>query len=134
MKKLILIVLAFVMVFAFAACTKAPAKPAEPTNAPAADLSFEFISKDLDADEVKTTVPYTDGQSVGEALVAAGLIEGEDGPYGLEVKTVNGVTREYDDGGVYWAFYEDGAYASKGVDQTPVKAGVTYSFVAEKAE
>lgn len=134
MKKLISVVLAFAMVLAFAACAKTPAKPAEPTNAPVADLSFEFISKDLDADEVKTTVPYTDGQSVGEALVAAGLIEGEDGPYGLEVKTVNGVTREYDDGGVYWAFYEDGAYASKGVDQTSVKAGVTYSFVAEKAE
>ena len=74
----------------------------------------------------------TDKGTVGEALLEVGLIEGEDGPYGLYVKTVNGVTVDYDKDGKYWAFYENGQYASKGVDQTPINPDSTYEFRAEK--
>lgn len=74
----------------------------------------------------------TDKQTVGEALMDNGLIEGEDSEYGLYVKTVNGITADYDVDQTYWAFYIDGEYASTGVDSTDVAAGSTYSFKVEK--
>ena len=74
---------------------------------------------------------HTDKKTVGEALLSAELIAGEDGQYGLYVKTVDGETLDYNKDGKYWAFYENGAYASKGVDQTEITDGVKYEFKAE---
>ena len=59
------------------------------------------------------------------------LIVGEDGPYGLYIKTVNGITLDYDKDGKYWAFYENGKYAAKGASETEIVSGTTYSFKAE---
>ncbi len=83
----------------------------------------------------KTTVfeIHTDQRTVGEALLELGLIAGEDGPYGLYVKTVNGLTLDYDKDGKYWAFYENGKYAVAGVDSTAIVPNTTYMFKAEKA-
>lgn len=36
------------------------------------------------------------------------------------------VGADYDKDGVYWAFYENGQYASSGVDSTPVKEGGSF--------
>ncbi len=73
----------------------------------------------------------TDKTTVGEALMEIGLLEGEDSEYGLYVKTVNGETLDYDTDGKYWAFYIDDAYATTGVDATPIEADVIYTFKAE---
>ncbi len=83
-------------------------------------------------DGSKTTYEvHTDKTTVGEALLDAGLIAGEDSTYGLYVKTVDGVTLDYDTDGKYWAFYVNGEYAMSGVDTTEIVAGDTYAFVAE---
>lgn len=71
---------------------------------------------------------YTDATTVGEALVELGLIEGEDSEYGLYVKTVDGVTLDWDVDAAYWAFYIDGDMAATGVDSTEIVAGSTYTF------
>ncbi len=76
---------------------------------------------------------YTNKETVGEALQELGLIAGEKGPYGLYVKTVNGITLDYDKDGWYWAFYQDGVYATSGVDKTKIIQGVTYTFQAEQS-
>ena len=76
---------------------------------------------------------HTDKTTVGEALLDAGLIAGEDGAYGLYVKTVDGVTLDYDKDGMYWAFYINGEYAMSGVDTTDITADTVYAFKAEKA-
>lgn len=73
----------------------------------------------------------TDEETVGGALQALGLIEGEDGPYGLYVTTVGGETVKYEDGGHFWSFYIDGEYANTGVDSTKVKDGASYAFMVE---
>lgn len=73
----------------------------------------------------------TDKATVGEALLELGLIKGEDGPYGLYVKTVNGVTVDYDKDGKYWAFYINGEYATTGADSTAIEADTVYEFKAE---
>lgn len=74
---------------------------------------------------------HSDAEYVGEALIELGLIDGEPGDYGLYVKTVNGVTVDYDKDGKYWAFYVDGEYAVSGVDTTLIEDGKTYEFKAE---
>ena len=74
----------------------------------------------------------TDKAVVGEALQELGLIDGEEGPYGLYVKTVNGKTLDYNKDGAYWAFYINGEYATTGVDTTNIVAGTSYAFKAEK--
>ncbi|MBQ8140173.1 MAG: hypothetical protein IJ038_00570 [Clostridia bacterium] len=93
----------------------------------------EFLFKVVTADG--TTKEYTvrtDKETVGEALLDEGLIAGEDGAYGLYVKTVDGETHEYETDGTYWAFYIGDDYAMTGVDATDIEEGKIYSFKAEK--
>lgn len=92
--------------------------------------SFTFTVTHLDGSQKVYNVS-TDKTKVGEALVDNGIIAGEDGQYGLYVKTVDGETLDYDTDGKYWAFYVDGAYGSTGVDMTDITAGVSYEFRAE---
>ncbi len=117
--------------------TEAPAVSTTAPDLEAAEVlgegktAFDFKVVDPDGN-VKSFEIRTDKETVGEALLEIGLIEGEDGPYGLYVKTVNGVTVDYDKDGKYWAFYENGQYAAKGVDQTTINTNTTYEFRAEK--
>lgn len=94
-------------------------------------LSFDFSVTHKDGKTVPFTIK-TDKKTVGEALLEVKLIAGEESTYGLYVKTVDGETLDYDTDKMYWAFYENGKYAQKGVDQTDIKSGATYSFKAEK--
>ena len=90
---------------------------------------FDVVSQSGDTTRFEI---HTDSETVGEALLAIGLIAGDEGAYGLYVKTVNGETHVYEEDKMYWAFYVDGKYASKGVSETAVEAGKTYAFKAEK--
>lgn len=76
---------------------------------------------------------HTEKEIVGEALTELGLIEGEESEYGLFVKTVNGITADYETDGTYWAFYVNGSYAMSGVDTTVITEGEAYMFKVEKA-
>ena len=69
---------------------------------------------------------------VGEALQELGVLKGEEGPYGLYIKAVNGKTLDYEKDGAYWAFYVDGAYAVTGVDETDIVETSVYQLRAEK--
>ena len=77
-----------------------------------------------------------DGATIGEGAKSftmdQGVIAGEDSSYGLYVKTVNGITLDYDTDGMYWAFYINGEYAQTGVDATGVEDGAVYAFRAGK--
>ena len=65
------------------------------------------------------------------AMIDEGQSAGEPGPYGRYVKTVNGITLDYDTDGKYWAFYVDGEYGITGVDETDIVPGSTYMFKPE---
>ena len=92
---------------------------------------FQFSVVDLEKNETKFEI-HTDETTVGAALMKLGLIEGEDGPYGLYVMKVNGIEAIYEQDGSYWAFYEDGQYGLTGVDMTDIDPNVAYSFVQTK--
>ena len=70
-------------------------------------------------------------KTVGEALLAEGLIAGESSDYGLYITTVNGITLDWEKDGKYWAFYINGEYAQTGADTTEIQEGATYAFKAE---
>ena len=48
------------------------------------------------------------------------------------MKTVNGITADYDVDQTYWAFYVNGEYATSGADTTAIEEGAAYSFKVEK--
>lgn len=93
--------------------------------------SFTFTVVDGAGKEAVFTI-HTDKETVGDALLELNLIAGEAGDYGLYVKTVNGVTADYDTDGTYWAFYINGEYGMTGVDSTKITEGDSYSFKVEK--
>lgn len=92
---------------------------------------FHFCVVDGEGKESAFEI-HTDKTVVGDALLELGLIAGDESEYGLYVKTVNGVTADYDVDQTYWAFYINGEYAMTGVDATPIEAGSTYTFKVEK--
>ncbi len=92
--------------------------------------AFAFTVVDGDGNETAYEI-HTDKTTVGDALVELGLIDGEDSEYGLYVKTVNGITVDYDTDGKYWAFYADGEYAQTGVDSTEITPDASYAFKVE---
>ena len=95
------------------------------------ETMFLFTVVDKDGNETNYEI-HTDKEVVGEALLDLELIAGEDGDFGLYVKTVNGITADYDVDQTYWAFYVDGEYAMSGVDATEIEDGVSYAFKVEK--
>ena len=91
---------------------------------------FALTVTDKDGNETQFEI-HTDKETVGEALQELNLIDGEEGEYGLFVKTVNGITADYDADGVYWAFYVNGEYAASGVDVTQITEGDSYALKVE---
>ena len=86
-----------------------------------------------DKDGIETAFEiYTDQEIVGDALLELGLIAGDEGPYGLFVKSVNGIVADYDEDSTYWAFYVNGEYAMSGVDVTKIEEDTAYMFKVEE--
>ena len=95
------------------------------------ETKFLFTVVDKEGSETFFEI-YTDEEIVGNALLELGIIEGEEGAYGLFVKSVNGIVADYDVDKTYWAFYINGEYAMSGVDTTTIEDGTTYMFKVEK--
>lgn len=93
--------------------------------------SFTFVVSDVEGKETHYAVS-TDKTTVGEALMELELIDGEEGAYGIYVKTVNGITLDYNTDGMYWAFYIGEEMSPTGADMTDIVNGTTYRFVAAK--
>ena len=146
MKKLLSLVLAFVLTAALAltGCSGKSAETTTPTEAPESagssaftilgegEKSFELTIVDKEGAEHLYLI-HTDEEMVGYALIEHKLIEGEQGQYGMYIQSVLGQVLDYETDGMYWAFYVNGEYAMTGVDQTPIQADTGYMLKAEAA-
>ena len=146
MKKLLSLVLAFVLTAALAltGCSGKPAETTSPIETPdstgASDFtilgegekSFELTILDKEGKEHLYLI-HTDEEMVGYALIEHKLIEGEQGQYGMYIQSVLGQVLDYETDGMYWAFYVNGEYAMTGVDQTPIQPDTGYMLKAEAA-
>lgn len=89
----------------------------------------EFVFSIIDENGEETFFNLkTNKQTLKEALLDEGLIDGENGSYGLFVTTVNGVKLNAAKDHKYWALYVNGKYATKGVDYIIIENGNKYSF------
>ena len=129
LKKVLSLILCMVLIAAMALFVGCSGK--DKSDATEGEKSFTFIVVDGEGNEESFEIS-TQAATVGEALLDEELIAGEDGQYGLYVKTVNGITVDYDKDGAYWAFYVGDTYASSGVDTTEIEDGQTYAFKVEK--
>ena len=143
MKKLLAILLALTLLFAFAACGKETAEPTkaptEPSGTDTTDPTEETVYGEgskaftvivIHKDGTKKTFNYkTDEQYVGKVLQESGLIKGNAGPYGLEITEVDGEKAVYAEDKAYWAVYEGEEYALQGIDTTPAVDGGIYKLV-----
>lgn len=93
--------------------------------------AFQFDVVELDGKKTSFAI-RTDKETVGAALLELKLIAGEESQYGLYVKSVNGITADFDKDKTFWAFYVNGKMAEKGVDSTPLEAGATYEMRVQK--
>ena len=82
-------------------------------------------------DSVTFTIK-TDKKYLGDALTAHGLIEGEEGQFGLYIKRVNGILADYDVDRSWWGFYKSGEYMMSGVDGAEIADGEHYELVYER--
>ena len=137
MKKLLAILLALILALSLFACGKQPLPgEAGPPVVNDGDVigegenSFTLEIVDKDGKKITATIKCDD-TIVGDALQAYGIIAGEEAEYGLYIKSVNGITADYDKDGSYWAFYVNGEYAVTGVDMAEIENGATYTLAVE---
>ena len=95
------------------------------------EYSFDFSAYTLEGEHFDYTVA-TDCETVGDALVSLGLIDGENGAYGLYVKSVCGVVADYNIDATYWALYTDGEMSIVGADGVKCSEVSLVEFKVEK--
>jgi len=137
MKSVLSIFLAVMMIFCMTACKEEKVDDlwagATYTENTTLGEGTKTITVEVTANE-KTVVftVKTDAETVGAALLEHNLIAGEEGAYGLYVKTVNGMLADYDVDQTYWSFTIAGEMAMTGVDQTELVDGTVYGLVRTK--
>lgn len=122
--KLIAAVAAIVVVIAALLVIWKVTRPA--TSDGVKTITVEVVHKD---ESTKTFTYETEAEYLGEVLIAEGLVEGEEGPYGLYVTAVDGEQAIYEEDSAYWALYQGEEYATQSMDQTPINDGDSFSFV-----
>ena len=91
------------------------------------------VDVEVQMEEKSITLTIASDKTVlGDILLEHEVIEGEEGQYGLYIKSVNGVRADYDKDKAYWAIYQDGEYLMSGVDFTEVSDGAHYELVYTK--
>lgn len=91
-----------------------------------------LIIKVIAGDKSVSFTINSDKEIVGDVLKEHNLVEGEEGPYGLYVKAVNGIEADYDKDQSYWSFEKDGESMLRGVDSTKFNDGDRFSLVRTK--
>ena len=137
-KSVVLMLMAVMMLMSMLSCGETVDKEGLWENATyRKDMEFGKGAKTITV-EVKvgesavTFTIHTDKATVGEALFEHELISGDQGQYGLYIKTVNGILADYDVDQSYWGFYVNGEYALSGVDTTEIDETAKYQLVYTK--
>ena len=88
--------------------------------------AYTFAVVDAEGEETVHKLT-TDEEMLGDALMNEGLLEGEEGEYGLYVKSVGGITAD-ESNQEWWCLTKGGEAVMTGVDSTPVEDGAAYEF------
>jgi len=123
-RTMIAILLAAVMLSAFAACGNGPAT--EPTTGETpAPVSFTLVVTLPDG--TQNTHELTSAKAtLGEALRDEGLAAFDDKGY---ITAVEGIEASWDADQAYWSLEIDGAYATHGANDELLAAGKSYELI-----
>lgn len=137
MKKTLSLILAVLMIICVVSCNKADKTGAWETATYLRDMEFgngqKTVIVEVKAEDQSVTFTlHTDKNILGDALLEHNLISGEEGPFGLYVKFVNGIEADYDKDATYWALYKDGELLNYGVDGAEISDAQRYSLVKKK--
>ena len=122
-KKLIVIALALVVLVGALLGVYLATRPDTAEGAKAYQVSV--VHKDGTAKEFSYR---TDEEYLDKALLAEGLIAGEDSTYGLTVITVDGEEAVWDRDNAYWCIYIGEEMATVGISEIPVYDGSSFKL------
>lgn len=71
----------------------------------------------------------TEQEYLGPVLLDNGLVEGEEGPYGLTINAVDGEAASWEENQSYWALFIGEEYATTGADGVVLADGGEYKLV-----
>ena len=116
---LIIVIAVFALIYG-----KFSEKPVEGSKA----ITIEVINS-----EEKSTMYelQTDAEYLQQAMDEAEGLEyvGEEGPYGIQVNSVNGEEAVYETDAAYWGFFVNGEYCNYGISEQPVEDGDAFQIV-----
>lgn len=123
-KKLIIAVVALVAVIAVMAGIFVATRPE--TVSGDKNITVTVVHKD---GTEKVFEYATDAEYLGTVIVAEGLVNGEEGPYGLYFDTVDGEVADWNVDQGYWSILIGEEYATTGADGIVLTDGGEYSLV-----
>ena len=73
----------------------------------------------------------TDAEFLEQAMNEAEGLEyvGEEGPYGIQLNSVNGEAAVYEENAAYWGFFVNGEYCNYGISEQPVNDGDAFQII-----
>lgn len=92
--------------------------------------TLEIIVVQLDGVQRTHTIE-TDAEYLGTALTDSKIAQGEQGTYGLYIKTVDGITAD-DSKQQWWCITKGGADVMTGADMTPIADGDTFEITLKE--
>ena len=135
--RITLLLLALLMTLCFVACADVEKTGAWETATYDRDTELgegeKTVTVKVIAEEQELTFTiHTDKETLGDALLEHKLIDGDQGPYGLYVKKVNGIVADYDVDQTWWKLSKAGVDAMTGVDSTEIADGEQYELTRTK--
>ena len=132
-----LLLLVLMMSVSFVACADVEKAGAWENATHVSDKTFgngaKTVQVEVKAEEQSVTFTIkTDADTLGAALKEHDLIAGEEGAFGLYVKTVNGILADYDVDQTYWSLTKNGEMMMVGVDGATIADGEHYELTRTK--
>lgn len=116
-----------VMCFSLASCEKN--EPETPKDSEGAKITIQVTVVHGDGTSKVFDIETVEGATLRSALDSVDLVQGDEGPFGLYVKTVDGERADYDRDGAYWSFEQNGAVMMEGIDSVKVGDGDKFAII-----
>ena len=116
---LIIVIAAFAIIYG-----KFSEKPVEGSKA----VTIEVVNS---KEESTLYELQTDAEFLQQAMDETEGLEyvGEEGPYGIQVMSVNGEEAVYETDAAYWGFFVNGEYCNYGISEQPVEDGDAFQII-----
>jgi len=124
-KRVLLIAMAALMLVALAACVGTENGYEEDLSGAPRSIAITVVYEDGSSEQLEFLTTYA---YLGDALLEAGLVEGEQGSMGLMISHVNGVRADFLLDGAWWQFFVNGEASMTGVSDTRIDPSTTYEF------